>query len=155
MIVSRKELKDITGELRKEGKKIVFTNGCFDIIHAGHIFYLNEAKKAGDVLVIGLNTDDSVTRLKGSSRPLNNENDRAIVLSALKMVDYVCLFSEDTPFELISLILPDILIKGGDYKKDEIVGADIVENAGGKVKIIQFVDGKSTTGIINKMKNQQ
>lgn len=152
MIIDRYSLKEKISELKAEGKKIVFTNGCFDIIHSGHIFYLGEAKKSGDVLVIGLNSDDSVKRLKGNDRPINNESDRALVLDALKFVDFVTIFEEDTPYELIKLLQPDILVKGGDYKADEIVGADIVRENGGKVLIIPYVKGKSTTALINKIK---
>lgn len=152
MIIDRYSLKEKISELKAEGKKIVFTNGCFDIIHSGHIFYLGEAKKSGDVLVIGLNSDDSVKRLKGNDRPINNESDRALVLDALKFVDFVTIFEEDTPYELIKLLQPDILVKGGDYKADEIVGADIVRENGGEVLIIPYVKGKSTTALINKIK---
>lgn len=153
MIIERSDLKIQCSELKAEGKKIVFTNGCFDIIHAGHIYYLGEAKKAGDILIIGLNSDDSVRRLKGRERPVNNESDRALVLDSLKFVDYVTIFDEDTPYNLINLLKPDILVKGGDYKADEVVGADIVKESGGKVLIIPFVKGKSTTSIIQKLKN--
>lgn len=153
MLISSKNLKNLLIEAKSQNKKIVFTNGCFDIIHAGHVFYLNEAKKLGDILVIGLNSDDSVKRLKGETRPINSQNDRAVVLSALKSVDYVVYFEEDTPLELISLLKPDILVKGGDYQIDNIVGADIVRSNGGSIVTISFVEGKSTTNIINKMKN--
>lgn len=152
MIVDRKEITEICEQLRNEGKKLVFTNGCFDIIHAGHVYYLTEAKKLGDVLIVGLNTDDSVRRLKGHSRPINDEQDRAVVLNALKPVDYVVLFDEDTPIELIKQVRPDFLVKGADYERKNIVGADFVESYGGRVATIEFVEGKSTTNIINKMK---
>ncbi|MDT3739438.1 MAG: D-glycero-beta-D-manno-heptose 1-phosphate adenylyltransferase [Candidatus Kapabacteria bacterium] len=152
MLISRQTLAELCREAKSEGKTIVFTNGCFDIIHAGHIAYLNDSKKLGDILVIGLNSDDSVKRLKGPSRPYNNINDRAVVLSALKPVDYVSVFEEDTPLELITAILPDILTKGGDYNPDNIVGADIVRAGGGKVVVINYVEGKSTTLIIDKLK---
>lgn len=151
MLVSKELLSAICVELRKNGKSIVFTNGCFDIIHSGHTTYLDSARKLGDVLVIGLNTDSSVRRLKGDSRPLNDESDRAIVLSALKAVDYVCLFDEPTPLELIHSCKPDVLVKGGDYVIEEIVGYDFVTKNGGEVVTIPFVEGKSTTNIINKM----
>ncbi len=153
MIIKRNELEEVCNLLRGKGQKIVFTNGCFDIIHSGHVQYLYKAKNFGDVLVVGLNSDDSVRRLKGDLRPINNQKDRAIVLSALEMVDYVCIFDEDTPLNLIKMVKPDYLVKGGDYKKDEIVGADFVESYGGNVEIIPFVEGKSTTKIIEKMKN--
>lgn len=145
------EIQSICNEARGANKKVVFTNGCFDIIHPGHVFYLTEAKKLGDILVVGLNTDASVKRLKGNSRPINNEQDRATVLDALKPVDYVVLFDEDTPLELIKVVRPDFLVKGSDYNRDNIIGADFVESYGGKVITIQFVEGKSTTNIINKM----
>jgi D-beta-D-heptose 7-phosphate kinase/D-beta-D-heptose 1-phosphate adenosyltransferase len=127
-------------------KKIVFTNGCFDILHAGHVKYLQEAKSYGDVLVLGLNSDASVKRLKGEKRPINNQEDRAIVLSALEAVDFVVVFDEDTPYELIKLLKPDILVKGGDYEGKEVVGADIAK----ETRLVEFVEGKSTTKIIQK-----
>ncbi len=132
---------------KNRGKKIIFTNGCFDILHSGHVTYLNKAKELGDILVLGLNSDNSVKRLKGESRPINNELDRAIVLSGLKAVDYIFIFEEDTPYELIKLIKPNILVKGGDYKNREVVGSDLVE----RVELIDFVEGKSTTAIIKKI----
>lgn len=151
MIVERQNIKELCEQLKSDGKTIVFTNGCFDILHSGHVFYLQKAKQQGDILVLGLNSDESVRRLKGEKRPINSENDRAIVISELKSIDYVVIFEEDTPLEIISLIVPDILVKGGDYKKEDVVGKDIVENNGGEVIIIPFVDGKSTTNIINKI----
>jgi D-beta-D-heptose 7-phosphate kinase/D-beta-D-heptose 1-phosphate adenosyltransferase len=153
MIIDRYSLKEKITVLKAQGKKIVFTNGCFDIIHSGHIYYLGEAKKAGDILIIGLNSDNSVRRLKGNDRPVNNESDRAMVLDALKFVDYVTIFEEDTPYELIKLLQPDILVKGGDYNADEIVGADIVRENGGEVLIIPYIKGKSTTELIKKIKS--
>lgn len=143
----------IRKELKASGKKLVFTNGCFDIIHRGHITYLTEAKKLGDYLVIGLNSDHSVKKIKGESRPLNNESDRAYVLENLKPVDGVIIFEEDTPYNLIKRILPDFLVKGGDWKEDEIAGSDIVNNNEGKVIVIKYVENYSTTSTINKMKN--
>ena len=151
MIIKRDELKEIIEKLKGEGKKIVFTNGCFDIIHPGHVSYLTEAKDLGDVLLVALNTDESVSRLKGPSRPLNSLEDRSIVMNALKPVDLVTSFHEDTPLEIISEIYPDLLVKGGDYEPEQVVGKDIVESNGGKLVLIQFVDGKSTTRIIEKM----
>lgn len=133
-------------------KRIVFTNGCFDILHIGHIRYLQEAAKLGDVLIIGLNSDESVRRLKGSDRPINNENDRAEMLSSLGFVDYVSIFEDDTPLDLIKTIQPDVLVKGGDYKPEDIVGREIVEGRGGKLVLLPFVEGKSTTNIIEKIK---
>jgi rfaE bifunctional protein nucleotidyltransferase chain/domain len=153
MLVSKELLTNICKEAKLQSQKVVFTNGCFDIIHAGHIKYLSDSKKLGDLLIIGLNSDDSVRRLKGESRPLNNQSDRAEVLSALKSVDYVCIFEEDTPYNLISAIIPDILTKGGDYIPENIAGGDVVTDNGGQIIIIKYVDGKSTTNIIEKMKN--
>jgi rfaE bifunctional protein nucleotidyltransferase chain/domain len=153
MLIPIEEIEQFCNQLRNEGKSIVFTNGCFDILHVGHTTYLQKAKDLGDVLILGLNSDASVRRLKGESRPINNENDRAVVLLALRSIDHVVIFPEDTPFYLISLIQPDILAKGGDYSRDTIVGADIVEARGGKVVVIPLVDGKSTTATINKMQS--
>jgi len=152
MLLDISTLKQVSYELQQSGNKIVFTNGCFDILHSGHVTYLNESKKQGDYLVVGLNSDNSVKRLKGESRPINNENDRAIVLSGLKSVDFVCIFDEETPKDMIEAISPNVLTKGGDYIIENIVGADFVINKGGKVVVINFVEGKSTTNIINKAK---
>ena len=138
-------------QLKKDGKKIVFTNGVFDIIHRGHVSYLNEAKALGDYLIVGLNADASVKRLKGDSRPVNKEEDRKFVMENLKAVDKVIIFTEDTPFNLISKIIPDVLVKGGDWKEDQIVGSDIVKQNGGKVFSLKFIDNYSTTGIIEKI----
>ena len=138
--------------LRKnKDKKIVFTNGCFDIIHKGHVAYLVEAKKLGDLLVIGLNSDASVKRLKGPERPINNELDRQYVMSQLKPVDFVEIFTDDTPMNLILKIMPKILVKGGDWKIEQIVGGKEVVEAGGEVFSLNFVDGYSTTSIIHKI----
>lgn len=141
-------------ERKSQSKKIVFTNGCFDILHAGHITYLKKARELGDLLVVGVNSDMSVKRIKGELRPVNTLKDRSLLLSALEFVDYVIPFEEDTPYELIKTIVPDILVKGGDYDIDSIVGGDIVRDNGGMVTTIPFVDGKSTTGIINKMQEK-
>ena len=138
-----------TSQWKKEGKKIVFTNGVFDLLHKGHIFSFTQAAKEGDVLVIGLNSDSSVKRLKGDSRPVNNQDARALLLAALTMVDAVVIFAEDTPLKLITSILPDALVKGGDYTIDEIAGAKEVIANGGKVVINPILDGFSTTAIIN------
>lgn len=140
-------------ELRENyrNKKIVFTNGCFDLLHTGHIRYLQETAKQGDVLVVGLNSDSSVRRLKGAERPINNEQDRAELLCALEFIDYVTIFEEDTPYELIKKIQPDVLVKGGDYNEDNVVGTDIVKANGGKLVLVPFVEGKSTTNIVNKI----
>jgi rfaE bifunctional protein nucleotidyltransferase chain/domain len=134
-----------------KGKKIVFTNGCFDILHKGHVTYLNEAKKLGDLLLVGLNSDASVKRLKGPERPINNELDRQFVLSQLKAVDFVEIFDQDTPLELILKVKPTILVKGGDWKIEQIVGAKEVLASGGDVFSLNFVDGYSTTSIIHKI----
>ena len=138
-------------DLRSQGQSIVFTNGCFDILHLGHITYLEQAKAKGDVLIVGLNSDASVKRLKGHKRPIKDEVSRASILAALSSVDLVILFEEDTPLVLIQAIEPDVLVKGGDYKKEDIVGADIVESNGGKVEIIPFLEGHSSTDLINKL----
>ncbi len=132
-------------------KKIVFTNGCFDILHRGHVTYLNEAKSLGDILVVGLNSDASVKRLKGPTRPVNSEQDRKFVLENLKSVDNVFIFEEDTPYNLINHIKPHVLVKGGDWKPKDIVGSDIVLENGGEVRSLNFVDGFSTTSTIEKI----
>jgi len=142
----RSELEQIAARLKSEGEKIVFTNGCFDLLHIGHIRYLKEAKKLGDILIVGLNSDASVRRLK-PERPINEESQRAEVLASLEMVDFVTLFSEDTPYELIKSIRPDVLVKGGDWKKEDIVGSDIVA----EVHSLPYVPGVSTSAIINKI----
>ena len=131
-------------------QKIVFTNGCFDLLHVGHIRYLQEARAQGDFLVVGVNSDASVKRLKGPTRPIQNESDRAEILSALGAVDAVVIFTEDTPANLIEAVRPNILVKGGDWKPDQIVGGPFVLSYGGEVRSLQFVDGKSTTKIIEK-----
>lgn len=135
-----------------DNRKVVFTNGCFDILHLGHVEYLAKARSLGDILIIGLNSDDSVKRLKGEKRPVNPEYARAMLLSALEFVDYVVVFEEDTPELLIKTICPDILVKGGDYSIETIVGADFVLANGGTVEIIPFVDGFSTSRIIDNCK---
>ena len=137
---------------RASGRKIVFTNGCFDILHHGHLDLLARAADHGNVLVLGLNTDNSVKRLKGAERPVTNEQDRAFQVASLLCVDAVCLFDEDTPAELIQAVKPDVLVKGGDYTIDKIVGADFVQQNGGRVEIIPFVNGYSTTSIIERIK---
>ncbi|MCI5160448.1 MAG: D-glycero-beta-D-manno-heptose 1-phosphate adenylyltransferase [Candidatus Electrothrix sp. AX5] len=137
--------------MRAQGSKIVFTNGCFDILHAGHVSYLEEARRCGDCLVIGLNSDRSVQALKGPSRPVNSELERARVLAALGCVDFVVLFDEDTPLRLITALLPDILVKGADWSEDQIAGAAEVKAAGGKIVRIPFICQTSTTGIIDKI----
>jgi len=142
---------ELVNQFKQNGKTVVFTNGCFDILHVGHVRYLQKAKKLGDVLILGLNTDSSVKKNKGDSRPINNENDRAEVLLALQSVDYIIKFDEETPYNLINKIKPHIITKGGDYKPEDVVGKDIVESYGGRVEIIEFVVGKSTTNIIEKI----
>jgi rfaE bifunctional protein nucleotidyltransferase chain/domain len=134
-----------------KNKKIVFTNGCFDIIHKGHVAYLSEAKNLGDLLVIGLNSDASVKRLKGPERPINNELDRQYVMSQLKPVDFVEIFTEDTPLNLILEVKPQVLVKGGDWEIDQIVGGKEVIQSGGEVYSLNFIDGYSTTALINKI----
>ncbi|MBP5557718.1 MAG: D-glycero-beta-D-manno-heptose 1-phosphate adenylyltransferase [Bacteroidales bacterium] len=136
---------------KPEGQKVVFTNGCFDILHRGHATYLAQARTLGDLLVVGLNTDASVQRLKGPSRPVNNQYDRAFLLASLACVDFVILFDDDTPEQLIHTVRPDVLVKGGDYTLDTIVGADFVLQNGGTVTTIPFVDGYSTTSTLNKI----
>ncbi len=133
-------------------RKIVFTNGCFDIIHLGHIDYLSKAKDLGDILLIGLNTDDSVKRLKGNNRPIKDQQERAILLASLLFVDGVILFDEDTPYNLIKKIEPNILVKGSDYRKEDIVGADIIQNTGGDIMTIDFLEGYSTSSILDKIR---
>jgi rfaE bifunctional protein nucleotidyltransferase chain/domain len=139
---------------RRKGKTIVFTNGCFDLLHRGHVEYLGVAKSFGDILILGLNSDASVRRLKGAGRPFTSEQDRLYILSHLDMIDAVCLFEEDTPFSIISAVQPDVLVKGGDYKIHEIVGRDIVEQRGGKVITVPVVKDKSTSVLIDKIRKQ-
>lgn len=145
------EAEKFAREQKLSGKKIVFTNGCFDIIHVGHVTYLEKARSFGDILILGLNSDLSVKRLKGENRPVNNENARKTVIEALRFVDKVFIFDEHTPYELIKAIKPDFLIKGGDYEVDKIVGADIVNQNGGKVLTIPFVEGYSTSNILKQV----
>jgi D-beta-D-heptose 7-phosphate kinase/D-beta-D-heptose 1-phosphate adenosyltransferase len=137
---------------KEKHAKIVFTNGCFDLLHVGHIRYLQQARALGDLLVVGVNSDASVKRLKGPTRPVQNEEDRAEILAALACVDFTVIFPEDTPEKLIQAVVPGILVKGGDWKIDQIVGAHFVQSQGGKVLSLQFVDGKSTTKLIEKAK---
>lgn len=146
-----KTLRQVS-EWKKKGKKIVFSNGCFDIIHAGHVDYLEKAKEKGDYLIVGLNTDRSVTRLKGKDRPIVDELSRSRVLAALEFVDVVVLFDSDSPYELIKKIVPDIMVKGKDYDISNIIGADLVLKNGGKVETIELTEGLSTTNVIIKIK---
>lgn len=134
-----------------QGKTAVFTNGCFDILHRGHVSYLNKARELGDLLIVGLNTDDSVRRLKGEKRPIIPQDERAFMLANLKAVDVVIFFEEDTPLNLITAVSPNILVKGADYADKEVVGSDVVKSAGGRVELIEFVDGLSTTNVIEKI----
>ena len=149
-ILTRHDLVKRLGQWHDQSLKIVFTNGCFDILHRGHVEYLSKASDMGDVLVVGLNTDASVRRLKGEGRPVNDEQARALVLASLGCVDAVVLFDEDTPYELIKLVRPDVLVKGADYKPEEIVGYDIVTSYGGQVKTVPLVEGYSTTKILER-----
>ena len=145
------EITQIADELRAKNKKIIFTNGCFDILHLGHIKYLESAKSLGDILILGLNSDKSVKSLKGNGRPINSQNDRAYILAALEVVDYVVIFDEKTPYNLIQMIKPDTLVKGGDYKDKTVVGEDIVKN----LVLLEFIEGKSSTKILEKIKKAQ
>ncbi|HCY75666.1 MAG TPA: D-glycero-beta-D-manno-heptose 1-phosphate adenylyltransferase [Ignavibacteriales bacterium] len=153
-IKSRDEILSIRYQLKKEGKKVVFTNGCFDLIHSGHVDYLVKAKEMGDVLILALNTDPSVKRIKGSNRPILMQDERAFIVSNLKPVDYVTFFEEDTPAEIIKKLIPDILVKGADWAIDKIVGREVVEANGGEVKTIEFVNNQSTSNIINIIKER-
>ncbi len=149
-IKSAKNLARTLSALRSKGKRIVFTNGCFDILHAGHVDYLSKARCLGDVLIVGLNSDSSVKKIKGKDRPINKESDRAKVLSSLYFVDYITPFNETTPEDLIKKVRPDILVKGSDWKIEDIVGSSFVRSYGGKIKRIPFVKGHSTTSIIER-----
>jgi len=153
-IQSKDDLARILQQKQVEGKRIVFTNGCFDILHAGHVLYLAEARALGDILVLGLNSDASVKRLKGAQRPINGQFERAVVLAALESVSYVCIFEEDTPYELIKALQPDILVKGGDWNVADIVGSDLVLARGGEVKSLSFSQGLSTTNVIQKIQRE-
>ncbi len=151
-IIDRKRIAEVIEKEKEKGKRIVFTNGCFDILHRGHVEYLEYASTLGDILVIGVNSDDSVRRLKGPDRPVNTLWDRMYILAALYMTDLITSFHEDTPYNLIKEIMPHILVKAGDYRPDEVVGKDIVEANGGKVVIAPYVKGYSTTDIVNKVR---
>ena len=150
-IVPRNKLVKLVANLKAAGKKVVFTNGCFDVLHVGHVRCLREARRLGDALVVGLNADSSVRALKGPHRPLQHEEERAEILASLECVDYVTLFDEETPIELIGAVLPDVLVKGGDWAPDQIVGRDIVEAAGGIVRSIPVVTGRSSTDILTRL----
>jgi rfaE bifunctional protein nucleotidyltransferase chain/domain len=150
-VSTRSELAQKASELKALGKKVVTTNGCFDILHVGHVRFLKAARALGDVLIVGLNTDRSVRKLKGEKRPIQSENDRAEILSSLGCVDYVCLFDEDTPVEFIKALKPDFHAKGADYKPSDLAETPVVEAGGGKLEIIDLVPGKSTTSIVGKI----
>jgi rfaE bifunctional protein nucleotidyltransferase chain/domain len=150
-IVSREEILSIVSELKVNNKSIVFSNGCFDLVHRGHVEYLAKASDLADVFVLGLNTDASVQRLKGEDRPLQDEVARAILMAGFSFIDYVVLFDEDTPYELIDVVQPNVLVKGNDYKVEEVVGYDIVQKNGGTVQTIELTAGYSTTNIVNKI----
>ena len=151
MLIDRKDAANFCEELRRRGKKIVFTNGCFDIIHAGHVRYLTAAKNFGDELIVGLNNDESVRKLKGASRPINSQADRAEVLLGLKAVDHVIFFGEQTAENLIAEVKPDIYVKGGDYTLETLPEAKIVQSYGGRVEFVNLVAGRSTTKIVEKI----
>lgn len=151
MIINTNDIAVLRNKIKNEKKSIVFTNGCFDILHRGHAAYLNQAKSLGDKLIVGVNSDRSVRALKGESRPVNNESDRAFLIDNLKSVDYVIIFDEDTPYNLIREIQPDFLVKGGDWKEEDIVGWDIVKESGGKVLSLKFIENYSTTKTIKKL----
>ncbi len=154
MILDISELSSVIKSLKQAGKRIVFTNGCFDIIHVGHVRYLQEARSLGDLLVVGLNSDESVRAIKGLSRPIVPQGERAEVLSSLRAVDYVVIFNEPDPYNTIAAVKPDILVKGGDWTIDKIIGRDIVESGGGRVCTIPFIEGASSTRIIEDIINK-
>jgi len=149
-VIELENLLEVIKVIKSENKTLITTNGCFDIIHVGHVRYLKQAKQLGDILIIALNTDYSVKQLKGSSRPINNENDRAEILASLNPVDYVILFNEETPANLLKSIKPDIHVKGGDYDINTLPESKVIQEAGGKIVFMPLVDGKSTTSIIEK-----
>jgi len=152
MIIPRHELASLIDQLRAEGKRIVFTNGCFDILHRGHVEYLAAARQLGDVLIVGLNSDASIRRLKGPDRPINPQDDRAAVLDGLRSVDIVTIFEEDTPAQLIAIVEPDVLVKGGDYTEATVVGADVVRARGGRVVIVPLLEDRSTSALIARIR---
>jgi len=153
-VKSLSEIKSLRKKFKEQNKKVVFTNGVFDLIHAGHVDYLIKSKALGDILIVGMNTDDSVRRIKGDKRPILNQEERALLISSLKPVDYVVFFDEDTPARLIDELIPDILIKGADWSIDKIVGRETIEKHGGEVKTIEFVNNQSTSKIIESIKNK-
>ena len=151
-ILDRNTLRTKMEQLRKKGKKIAFTNGCFDILHVGHVRYLREAKKTADILILALNSDSSVRSIKGEKRPLVTENERAEMLAALEFIDFITIFEESTPLEIIKYLKPDVLIKGGDWPEEKVVGREEVKKWGGQVVIIPEIEGKSTTNIVERIK---
>ena len=151
MNIDKNLAREIIENAKAQNKKVVFTNACFDILHSGHVTYLEEAKKLGDILVVGVNSDTSVKKLKGETRPVNSQLDRTFILNGLKSVDYTVIFEENTPEDLIAFLKPSVHVKGGDYQKDDLPETKIVESYGGEVVILNFVEGKSTTNIINKI----
>ena len=151
-IVARETLASLLEEHRRQGRRIVFTNGCFDILHAGHVRYLAQARRLGDVLVVALNTDRSVVAIKGPDRPVVGQEERAFVVAGLESVDYVTFFDDETPLSLIEALQPDILVKGGDWKADSVVGGDVVRSRGGDVVVLPYLEGASTTNIIEKIR---
>jgi D-beta-D-heptose 7-phosphate kinase/D-beta-D-heptose 1-phosphate adenosyltransferase len=150
-IKSLDQLVRIRRQLKRKGKRVVFTNGCFDVLHRGHVYCLKKARSLGDILIVGLNSDSSVRKLKGEKRPILPQADRAEILAALEMVDYVLIFKEETPQKVISALVPDRLVKGGDYGKSEIVGSDVVKSGGGRVVRVKTLPGKSTRNIVKKI----
>jgi D-beta-D-heptose 7-phosphate kinase/D-beta-D-heptose 1-phosphate adenosyltransferase len=150
-VIDRGALAEALAAARAEGKTVVFTNGCFDILHRGHVYYLEKARELGDLLVVGVNTDRSVRELKGPGRPVTGEDDRTHVVAALAAVDYVCLFDEPTPHELVAELLPDVIVKGAGYTEDAIVGSDIVRERGGRVVAIEPLEGRSTSAILERI----
>ena len=154
-IVSLADLVQQVDRLRSSGKQIVFTNGCFDLIHAGHVLYLEKASTFGDILIVALNADESVKRLKGGGRPINQANDRAIILGSLSSVDYIVIFEEDTPLKVLSKVLPDVLVKGSDYTVSNVIGADMVQKYGGRVELVDLVEGRSSTNLIDQIENNK
>jgi len=151
-VITREALSEERVQLRREGKRVVFTNGCFDLLHPGHVRYLREARSLGDVLVVALNSDASVRALKGEGRPILNQDERAVVMAALEVVDYVTVFEEETPRELIASLLPDVLVKGGDWAIEAIVGREEVEAAGGRVLSLPYLEGASTSEIVQRIR---
>jgi D-beta-D-heptose 7-phosphate kinase/D-beta-D-heptose 1-phosphate adenosyltransferase len=150
---SLEEIKAIVVDARTNGKKVAFTNGCFDLLHRGHVHVLRAARACADLLIVGINSDQSVKQIKGPKRPVLPESDRCELLGAMEMVDFVILFNEPEPYNLISAIRPDVLVKGGDWKTEKIIGADMVEEAGGRVVVVPYIKGFSTTEIIERIKN--